>query len=91
MKELVPKYNSRKSFYRKAIIEYRDDVYYLYSYEVEVFMIPFDDDKKMKLLWNGYSATTYSHIREFIKQYAGYNQKKGLSDTITKKEIESFI
>lgn len=94
--ELIPVYDSQKSFYGRATTEKGKDGYYLYSYNVKVFFIPYDDGNnndevnEMKLLWRGYSATTSRHIREFIRQYATDWQKRNISDKITKKEIESL-
>ena len=90
MTELIPKYDTRKSFYGKAIVENSHDGFYLYSYGIEVFMIPYEETEPMKLLWRGYSLTTYRHIIEFIYQYGLYGQIKDISTKITKKEIESF-
>lgn len=96
MNELRPIFDTRKSFYGKAIVVDNADGFYLYSYGTKVFFIPIDnggddnDSNGMRLLWKGYSNTTYRHIREFIEQYASYSQKEGLSNIITKKEIKSF-
>ena len=95
MTELIPEYDSSKSFYRKAMVCDGKNGWYLYSYDTEVFFIPFDDcddneEDEMRLLWRGYSATTYGHIREFIKHYATEWQKRNLSDRMIKSEIESL-
>lgn len=66
--ELIPEYDSRKSFYRKAIVIDTKDHYTLMSYDTEVFRCD-KRGRNGKLLWTGYSLTTYRHIREFIRQY----------------------
>ena len=96
MLELTPVYDSRKSFYGKAMIDEDKYGWYLYSYDTGVFFIPYDDGgdddakNEMRLLWDGCSATTYRHIRDFIYQYATEWQKRNISDKMAKIEIESF-
>ena len=78
---LIPRYDSRKSFYNKAIvsdgalwqnsdglIELKNEgIKYLYSYNTCVCYI--DNSENVHLLphWN-YSATTLRHVKEFLKQ-----------------------
>ena len=68
--ELVPIYDGRKSFYRKAMVYYDDDLQYviLRSYDTDVLAI----DRFYKTfvrLWNGYSSTTMRHVNEFCRQF----------------------
>lgn len=88
---LIPQRTNRKSFGNKAIVREEQDSYVLMSYMIDVFEIPKDENIPMRLLWNGYSHTTYSHIKEFIIQYGIGKQVEDLSTKITKKEIESFL
>ena len=64
---LKPKYDSRKSFYNKAIIDEQDGVYTLYSYGTKVAEIR---DNKVTLFpeWD-YSQTTLRHVKEFLQQF----------------------
>lgn len=79
MYDLKPIYDSRKSFYNKAVVTENSTLWgndtlleadsekHLYSYNTEVCYI--DAENKVHLLpsWN-YSATTLRHIKEFLKQ-----------------------
>lgn len=76
---LKPKFDSRKSFYNKAVVEINDNEKILYSYNVKICAIINNIFYKY---WNGYSATTMRHIVEFRLQ-------NGFSK-ITKKEWENF-
>ena len=58
-------FDSRKSFYGKAIVEENDNKKTLYSYGIEVAEIK---DGEFNMLWGGYSQTTYRHVNEFIQQ-----------------------
>lgn len=64
---LVARYDARKSFYNKAMVEHSNDgTITLYSYTTPVAEIK---NGKLKLLtkWN-YSNTTRRHVTEFVKQ-----------------------
>lgn len=70
--ELMPRYDSRASFYGKAKIEADYPVVRLISYTTHVASIFFDGqpDSQGKAVIHGlYSATTTRHIKEFLKQY----------------------
>ena len=62
--DLIPMYDSRKSFYGKAkVIEMENEIV-LQSYDTFVASI-----KEGKVIINGfYSNTTLRHIKEFLKQ-----------------------
>ena len=61
--ELTPT-NSRKSFYGKArVVVYPNGAQALISYET--FVAFKDVDGKVHRLWDGWSATTGRHIKEF--------------------------
>ena len=62
--DLMPMYDSRKSFYGKAkVIEMENEIV-LQSYDTFVASI-----KEGKVIINGfYSNTTLRHIKEFLKQ-----------------------
>jgi predicted DNA-binding WGR domain protein len=65
---LEPRFDSRKSFYGKAVVDTRDDgSQVLYSYNTPV--VELSKDKKVKLLpqWN-VSQTTLRHVKDFLKQ-----------------------
>lgn len=85
-KELIPIYDSHKSFYRKAHVHIFDDYAYLVSYNAVVCFIDFSDNS-IHRLWGGYSATTMRHINEFIKQYADYPENTWFS----KSDWENMI
>lgn len=62
--ELTPVVTNRKSFYKKAfVIEIAPDVYQLLSYETIVCEV---DHGVFKRYWDDYSATTMSHVNDFI-------------------------
>ncbi len=67
VRDLNPKYDSRKSFYNKASIDEQDGVYTLYSYGTKVAEIRAN---KVTLFpaWD-YSQTTLRHVKEFLKQF----------------------
>jgi hypothetical protein len=62
--KLQPKYDSRKSFYGKAIIEREENKLILYSYGTKVAQI--EDGKPT--VFGYYSPTTMRHIKEFLQQ-----------------------
>jgi hypothetical protein len=62
--ELMPKYDSRKSFYGKANVEIDNGVKKLYSYDTLVAEIK----KGKPIVYGTYSATTLRHIKEFLRQ-----------------------
>lgn len=73
--ELIPQYDSRKSFYRKAIVEVSeapDGVsYILLSYNTPVaFVHPALHYVQLFEAWD-YSPTTLRHVREFLAQMCG--------------------
>jgi hypothetical protein len=63
-------YDSRKSFYNKAVVENTNDKITLYSYNTRVAEI---NNGKVQLFnaWD-YSSTTLRHTKEFLKQN-GFN------------------
>jgi len=80
---LEPKYDNRKSFYKKAYIEkLGDNKINLYSYGTLVAVLDCSEmyNKKLKIL-NMQSQTTLRHIKEFMHQYTDFHVG-------TKKEIE---
>lgn len=61
--ELVPR-NGRKSFCHKALItELEDKTLILYSYGTPIIAIT--PDSQTHRLWDGWTATTGTHIRSF--------------------------
>jgi hypothetical protein len=77
MKYLAPIYDTRKSFYGKAIVEGNT----LYSYGAKVCEIK---NEQPQVYIKGYAltATTLRHIKEFLRQN-GFNVN-------TKKDVEVF-
>lgn len=66
--ELIPVYDSRKSFYGKAhIVDYGNGKYDLQSYNTIVATI--QDGKIIKNGIGCYSVTTTRHIKEFFRQF----------------------
>lgn len=72
---LEPKFDSRKSFYGKAIVEisggWGQNVS-LYSYNTLVAFIGYDENENFVCYltadWD-YSATTLRHVKEFLRQH----------------------
>lgn len=64
--ELVARFDSRKSFYHKALVKVEDGTKTLLSYETPVARVSCG---KLELLplWD-YSTTTSRHVREFCRQ-----------------------
>ena len=86
--ELLPIYDSRKSFYHKAIIEEENENIKLYSYDTLVCTLShndiiLNDNIDQSLL---FSSTTLRHIKEFLKQYH-YNS----DHNITKKDLSKLL
>jgi len=67
--ELVPIYDGRKSFYKKAkVIENRHSKF-LKSYNTKVASILYSDNDIIKVeVYGIYSNTTLRHVKEFLKQ-----------------------
>ena len=77
--ELLPIYESQKSYYRKAIVI--EDNYknrYLQSYDTVVCMIT---RQGLIKLWDNWSLTTSKHIHDFLLQngFSGYCKKDWLA------------
>ena len=83
---LEPRYDSRKSFYGKAVVEVQNNDYEqtkdLYSYGTLVASVVYNFEKNIKTYsyYGRYSQTTSRHQKEFFKQ-------EGLID----KEIKELI
>lgn len=74
--ELQPRYDSRKSFYGKAVVteKYEDvdtgqKVIKLRSYSTNVANIYVGTGATIAEVYGTYSPTTLRHIKEFLKQY----------------------
>ena len=86
--ELLPVYDSKKSFYNKAIIEEENENIKLYSYNTLVCTLShsdiiLNDNIDQSLL---FSNTTLRHIKEFLKQFY-YNS----DHNITKKDLLKLL
>jgi len=68
MWELYPRYDSRKSFYGKAMVIERRRALYLRSYSTIVCGVV---NGRFVRYWGGWSATTGRHINEFSRQFTG--------------------
>ena len=68
--ELKTKYDSRKSFYRKAIEIYPDAEVLLVSYDTVICTIKKNGKLVMNCDLNDMSVTTKRHFREFTKQHS---------------------
>ena len=62
--ELIPRHDSRKSFYKKARVKQEDNKLILISYNTEVCII----ENEKAHIKGFYSNTTLRHIKEFLKQ-----------------------
>lgn len=63
---LKPVYDSRKSFYNKAVVEENEKEIVLYSYNTKVAII--DKISNNCKVTGTYSNTTLRHIKEFLLQ-----------------------
>lgn len=63
---LKPVYDSRKSFYNKAVVEENEKEIVLYSYKTKVAVI--DKTSNKCKITGTYSYTTLRHIKEFLLQ-----------------------
>ena len=84
MYELIPA-NGRKSFYGKATVIEKDGWAFLKSYNTIVCGI--DPANNFHRFWNGWSLTTWNHIRSFQNQID--NKKEW--DNITIEKLPDFI
>lgn len=67
--ELVPRYDSCKSFYGKAVVRKHDDYFTLVSYKTDVAVVKFTDNKfSVQVLEDVLTPTTLRHVKEFLKQ-----------------------
>lgn len=64
---LMPKYDSRASFYNKAMVIEKNGVKTLYSYLVPVCQVKEDGVFVLGAKWDC-STTTIRHVKEFMKQ-----------------------
>lgn len=69
MKEyfLMPYYDSRKSFYKKARVQKNHDYILLYSYDTLVCIIR-NKGLRLAVISGHDSQTTLRHIKEFLRQ-----------------------
>ena len=86
--ELLSIYDSKKSFYHKAIIEEENENIKLYSYNTLLCTLLHDNiilnnNVDQSLL---FSNTTLRHIKEFLKQFY-YNS----DHNITKKDLLKLL
>ena len=79
---LMPKYDSRASFYNKAMVIENNGVKTLYSYLVPVCQVKEDGCFVLGAKWDS-SSTTLRHVKEFMKQHG--------CKVDCKKDIEKYI
>lgn len=79
MYALVPHLDSRRSFYRKALVRYEGDTIVLRSYDTDVAKIE-NGELKIK---GFYSPTTLRHIKDFAYQH-GF-------EAHDKKSLEKYL
>lgn len=77
--ELQARYDGRKSFYKKAMVESNGNDLKLYSYNTLV--AEFKDNKP--IIHGFYSMTTLRHQKEFLKQL-GF-------EASSKKQMEQYL
>lgn len=70
IRELKTKYDSRKSFYRKAIVIFHGLNISLVSYDTVICTIKKNGTLVMKCDLNDMSVTTKRHFREFREQFS---------------------
>lgn len=80
-------YDSRKSFYEKAMVLFHDDKVTLYSYNTAIVEV---DDDNITVLWDGWSMTTGRHINEFFKQFYDTPCNKKLFMKIQNGEVKTI-
>ena len=80
--ELLPQYDSRKSFYKKARVLNENGKLILISYFTQVCYI--ENGKAFVL--GSWSNTTTRHVKEFLKQngFVAENSKQILKDYLVK-------
>lgn len=83
MSDLIPIFDTVKSFYGKAKVEHNGINKKLFSYNTLVASIVYDNETKERIVevYNTQSRTTLRHIKEFLKQ-------ANIHDCNTKKIIE---
>ena len=83
---LMPRYDSRASFYNKARVRQNDDDLELISYTTRVACIYPDNTASV---YGTYSATTLRHIKEFLLQngFKAENKAQILADYGIKQAV----
>lgn len=87
--ELEVMFSNKKSFYRKAYVEVKDNIKTLYSYDTPVIEYNCVTGEFTRI-WSDWSATTGRHIQEFCKQVSGlwdYDYNKKWLDSIDTKIV----
>lgn len=81
--ELKPQFDTRKSFYNKAVVIAEGDTLTLKSYNTNILQLDKTTNKITFLTKNKehFTNTTNRHINEFLKQ------AHGNFETLTKKQI----
>lgn len=88
MEYLSVKYDSRQSFYGKALIDRKNGEILLISYETKVAKIDKSGKAHLFSAWD-FSQTTLRHVKEFLKQYTPFfiGGKQSIEKLIKEGEI----
>lgn len=86
---LIPIYDTRKSFYDKALIIQQDEFIILKSYDTNVLII--DLKLKQVYLFDAFSNTTLRHIKEVLKQLGFKCESKKQIEQDYKVPLNEFI
>ena len=66
--ELLPQFDSKKSFYGKARVEEENNISTLYSYDSKIIELDRTTNKLKRVYMAGFSKTTLRHVKEFLRQ-----------------------
>lgn len=86
--ELCTRYDSRKSFYSKAIVECTQNIEKLYSYSTKVVEFDLTNNKIVFFPMWDCSKTTLRHVKEYLCQHGHYVKSiKDIRELIKKGTI----
>lgn len=86
---LIPKFDSRKSFYGKAVVSVDAGSIKLYSYNTLVVEIKNNVPK----VYGTYSQTTLRHIKEFLRQHGFTAETKSqiVRDYMSREKVRKVL
>ena len=84
--DLRPEFDSRASFYGKAIVEQTETYILLWSYNTKVAQI--EKETNELVVFDTYSSTTLRHIKEFLLQngFVAKNKAQIIKDYVKVQE-----